>query len=182
MSEDPTPAEDGLRPTPAPGGETPADRNGAAAGSWARLVELEREARFLSAKCDDLRHSCRDLLAAIDPPGPLTDEQVRSIQSDPPRRSRDEVYAEYYRLREEKAAGLPVPPKEHPAGRIAELEQQVAALTARRVELREAFLALVERVVPFEPLSVEELWDMLHGPRGRPLIEIIEECERELNG
>ncbi len=186
MSEDPTPTDPGVpdRVPPPADGEPAPDPNGAVAGLWARVVELEREARWLSAKCDELRHSCRDLLAAVGPPGPLTEDQVRSIQSDTPQRSSDEVFTEYRRLREERAAGLPPPPSGVTAGqltcRIADLERTATALAARRAELRPIFLALADAFDPFAPPAEEELHDMLHGPRGRPLIEIIEEREREL--
>ena len=150
---------------------------------WARVVELEREARWLSAKCDELRHSCRDLLAEVGPPGPLTEDQVRSLHSDVPRLSQEEAFAEYRRLREERAVEMPPVPSgataEQLARRIAELQPAVAILTVRREELRPLFLALAETFDPFAPPSEEELQDMLHGPRGRSLIEIIEEYERE---
>lgn len=32
------------------------------------------------------------------------------------------------------------------------------------------------------PFTYEELWDLIFGPRGQPLLEIPEEYERELDG
>jgi len=31
------------------------------------------------------------------------------------------------------------------------------------------------------PFTYEELWDLIFGPRGRPLLEIIEEYEQDLD-
>lgn len=181
MSEDPTPPDTGSSDPSANG-----DHTGSLGGLWARVVELERESRWLSAKCDELRHSCRDLLAAVGSPGPLTEEQVRSLHSDVPRVSQEEAFAEYRRLREERAAGIPpVQPgatTEQLSRQIAELRSAIAALTAHREALRPIFLALAEAFEPDAPPTEEELHDMLHGPRGRPLIEIIEEHERGLRG
>jgi hypothetical protein len=56
-------------------------------------------------------------------------------------------------------------------GRVADLEQQVAALRAERGSLAS--------VVPYVPPTQEELHDMLHGPRGQPLTEVIEEYEKK---
>lgn len=59
-------------------------------------------------------------------------------------------------------------------GRVADLEQQVAALQA---ELRS-----LASLVPYVPPTEEELQDMLHGPRGQPLIEVIAEYETQWAG
>lgn len=56
-------------------------------------------------------------------------------------------------------------------GRVADLEQEVAALKAERGSLAS--------FVPYIPPTEEELHDMLHGPRGQPLLEIIEEYEQK---
>lgn len=184
MSEDPIPTDSGAEPL-ADEDHTP-DQNGSVAELWTRVVEMEREARWLSAKCDELRHSCRDLLAAVGSPGSLTEEQVRSLHSDAPQVSLEEVFAEYRRLREERAAGAPPAPPgataEQLARQIAKLRPAADALTARRESLRPIFLALAEAFEPDAPPTEEELHDMLHGPRGRPLIEIIEEHERGPRG
>jgi hypothetical protein len=188
MSEDPTPTDaspqEGADPT-RNGNHTP-DRNGSVADLWARVVELEREARFLSAKCNELRHSCRDLLAEVGSPGPLTEDQVRSVRSDAPRLSQDEVFAEYRRLREERAAGVPpVSPgttAEQLSRRIADLQPAVAALTAQREALRPIFLTLAGEVMPLEPPTEEEIaefWRLAQGPPGPSIGDIIAEFERE---
>ena len=55
--------------------------------------------------------------------------------------------------------------------RVADLEQQVAALQAERGSLAS--------LVPYVPPTEEELHDMLYGPRGQPLTEVIEEYEKK---
>jgi len=55
--------------------------------------------------------------------------------------------------------------------RLNALEQEVAALRARRPSLAS--------LVPYTPPTEEELRDMLHGPRGQPLLEVIEEYEKK---
>ena len=56
-------------------------------------------------------------------------------------------------------------------GRVADLEKQVAELQAER--------GTIASLIPYVPPTEEELHDMLHGPRGQPLIEIIEEYEKK---
>jgi hypothetical protein len=74
-------------------------------------------------------------------------------------------------------------------GSATELEQEVVRLRAQLAEAaadaeryRRAAYALLSERVPYTPPSEEELRDMLHGPRGRPLAELIEELEREGEG
>ncbi|MDB5311771.1 MAG: hypothetical protein JWO38_5973 [Gemmataceae bacterium] len=55
--------------------------------------------------------------------------------------------------------------------RVADLEQQVAALKAGPGSFAAS--------VPYTPPTEEELYDMLHGPRGQPLLEVIEEYEKK---
>ncbi|HVK17471.1 MAG TPA: hypothetical protein VM533_11015 [Fimbriiglobus sp.] len=163
------------------------DRNSTLAGLWVRVVELEREARWLSAKCDHLRHSCRGLLQTVGSPGPLTDEQVRLITAESPRRSQAEAIEEAIRLREERSAGLPPVPSgstvEQLSRRVAELQPVVAALTTQREALRPIFLALAEAFEPFAPPTQEEVEEMLRAADGTPgpsILDLINEVEREL--
>jgi hypothetical protein len=188
MSEDPTPTDAGLRDgaDPALNGNHAPDRSGSVAELWPRVVELEREARWLSAKCDNLRHSCRGLLRTVGSPGPLTDEQVRLITAESPRRSQAEAIEEAIRLREERSAGLPPIPSgstvEQLTRRVAELQPAVAALTAQREALRPIFLALAEAFEPFVPPTEEEIaemWRAAQGPPGPSIGDIIAEFERE---
>jgi hypothetical protein len=59
-------------------------------------------------------------------------------------------------------------------GRLKSLEQEVAVLRAQRPSLGS--------VVPYTSPTGEELADMLHGPRGQPLLGVIEEYEKRYPG
>ena len=59
-------------------------------------------------------------------------------------------------------------------GRLSALEQEVAVLRAGRTSLAS--------VIPYTPPTDEELHDMMHGPRGRPILEVIEEYEKKYLG
>ena len=63
--------------------------------------------------------------------------------------------------------------------KIADLESQVQSLRLERDREKEKVRALLDQLVPYEPVTEAELRDMLHGPRGKPLLEVIEEIERE---
>ena len=56
-------------------------------------------------------------------------------------------------------------------GRLNALELEVAALRCVRPSLGS--------LVPYTTPTEEELHDMLHGPRGQPLLEVIEEYEKK---
>jgi hypothetical protein len=188
MSEEPIQPDtpDGAG-TPGANGVPASDPTHSLAGLWARVVELEREARYLSAKCDHLRHSCRSLISTVGSPGPLTDEQVSSIRTEIPQRSQADAVEEFIRLKEERAAGLPPLPDRATAEalsrRRSELEPEVARLATRHEELRRAYLALAEAFEPFRPLTAAEVEEMLRaadGPPGPSILDIIKEVEREL--
>jgi hypothetical protein len=59
-------------------------------------------------------------------------------------------------------------------GRLSALEQEVAVLRGGRTTLGS--------VVPYTRPTDEEVYDMMHGPRGQPILEIIEEYEKKLTG
>ncbi|WP_439630257.1 hypothetical protein [Gemmata sp.] len=59
-------------------------------------------------------------------------------------------------------------------GRLNALEREVAALRTERTSLGS--------LVPYTPPTEEELQDMLHGPRGQPILQVIEEYERKYLG
>ena len=63
--------------------------------------------------------------------------------------------------------------------RIAELETEVAELHHARQKDRAQVRDLLAQLVPYEPVTADELRDMLHGPRGTPITDLIAECERE---
>ena len=70
-------------------------------------------------------------------------------------------------------AGVPDVPKllADMLGRLNALEREVAALRGERKSLAS--------LVPYTTPTEEELHDMLHGPRGQSLLEVIEEYERK---
>jgi hypothetical protein len=87
------------------------------------------------------------------------------------------------------ANGPPPGPAEPPAGEptVADLKREVERLRAEldRANTRakyygQAAAAMAEQLDPYVPPTEEELHDMLHGPRGRPILEIIADLEREL--
>ena len=71
-------------------------------------------------------------------------------------------------------------PADDQARRFAELERELAKTRAERDEYKAAIYSLIEQVVPYQPLTPEEVHDMLHGPKGPPLSEIVAEIEAEL--
>jgi transposase-like protein len=72
----------------------------------------------------------------------------------------------------------PTPPVD-PAARIAELEAKLARVTAERDMLKKFACAPSEEFSDWD-VTEEEVQDAMHGPRGRPLIEIIQEHKRKL--
>lgn len=74
-------------------------------------------------------------------------------------------------------------------GENAALKREVERLrallseeTAEKERYRRAAYALLNERVPYKPPTEEELQDLLNGPRGRPLCEVIDELERESKG
>jgi hypothetical protein len=63
---------------------------------------------------------------------------------------------------------------------IERLRTQLAQATADATRYRQAAYALLNERVPYTPPTEEELNDLLHGTRGQPLTEVIDELEREL--
>lgn len=62
----------------------------------------------------------------------------------------------------------------------ARLREELARAKAEAAEYkREAYRSLDEDY-PYVTPTPEELHDMLHGPRGRPILEIVAELEKEL--
>ena len=147
-----------------------------------RVVALDRQRRWLELKCDDLRRSCRELVGSLNGRSPLSPAEVADLQADLPHRPMGEVFAAFRRLREEVTRTVP------PAGesgvaldaRAAELAEDVETLRHRRAELRRVFLALSDVVMPWEPPTEEEIHDMLYGPRGQSIPELLAEIEAEL--
>jgi hypothetical protein len=65
---------------------------------------------------------------------------------------------------------------------IERLRAQLTEATAEAERFRRAAYALLNERVPYTPPSEDELRDLMHGPRGRPLTELIDELEREGEG
>lgn len=65
---------------------------------------------------------------------------------------------------------------------VERLRAQLAQATAEAERYRRAAYALLTERVPYTPPTEEELRDLLHGPRGKPLAELIAELEREGEG
>jgi hypothetical protein len=65
---------------------------------------------------------------------------------------------------------------------IDRLRTQLTDATAEAERYRRAAYARLTARVPYAPPSEDELRDLLHGPRGRPLLELIDELEREGRG
>lgn len=65
---------------------------------------------------------------------------------------------------------------------VERLRTQLAKTTAEATEYRRAAYAMLNQLVPYIPPTAEELHDLMHGPRGQPLLEIIEEYERRAGG
>jgi hypothetical protein len=65
---------------------------------------------------------------------------------------------------------------------VEQLRAQLAKATAEAETYRRAAYAMLEQLDPYVPPTEEELQDMLHGPRGRPILDIIAEFEKKLAG
>lgn len=65
---------------------------------------------------------------------------------------------------------------------IERLRKQLAKVTAEAESYRRAAYSLLNKEVPYTPPSEEELEDLLHGPRGKPILDIIGELECEGDG
>ena len=61
---------------------------------------------------------------------------------------------------------------------IERLRAQLAATTEEAERYRKAAYALLRERVPYKSPTEAELKDMLEGPRGRPLGELLDELER----
>jgi hypothetical protein len=62
---------------------------------------------------------------------------------------------------------------------VERLRAQLAKATAEAETYRRAAYAMLEQLDPYVPPTEEELHDMMHGPRGRSIRDIIDELERE---
>jgi hypothetical protein len=74
----------------------------------------------------------------------------------------------------------PQPTPDELRKRLDELERELSRTRAERDEFKASTYELLGKVFPFVPPTAEEIHDMLYGPRGQPIIEIVEEYERKL--
>lgn len=64
------------------------------------------------------------------------------------------------------------------ARRIEELESQLRQARAETARYKEATFALLNRIVPDEPLTDEELRRMMTDTTGTPILDIVAEYEQ----
>ncbi|MBX9627299.1 MAG: hypothetical protein K2X82_26085 [Gemmataceae bacterium] len=174
MSEDRTDARD-APDAPPTGTNGHPGANGPAAPPD-RRAELAK----LRAKVADLRRWCREFLDDPAAAGVLPADVVADLRAVEPAVSQNEANALYLAV----AKGEPVAAT-HPAfrpgpGEPARPDDAVAALTAERERLRQAFFAVYDAVFPDDvPTEAEILWGVQH-PCGQSISEILDEIEREL--
>jgi hypothetical protein len=65
---------------------------------------------------------------------------------------------------------------------VERLRMQLAKVTAEAESYRRAAYALLNKQFPYAPPNEAELNDLLHGPRGRSILEILEKLERKGGG
>ena len=65
--------------------------------------------------------------------------------------------------------------------RIKELERRIAGLTFENDGLKAIAYPILMKDFPDKPLTEEEVHDMFHGPRGKGVLAIIDELQRELD-
>jgi hypothetical protein len=63
--------------------------------------------------------------------------------------------------------------------RVAELQAALAKKSAEAEEYRHSVYALLSQLMPYKTPTDDEIQELMHGPRGRPLLEVIEELERQ---
>lgn len=61
---------------------------------------------------------------------------------------------------------------------VADLTDKLARKTAEADEYRQSVFALLNIVDPYVRPTDEELHDMMHGPRGQSILDVIAEFER----
>ena len=62
---------------------------------------------------------------------------------------------------------------------VADLTDKLARKTAEADEYRQSVFALLNQLLPDKTPTDDEVRELMHGPHGRPLLELIEELERQ---
>jgi hypothetical protein len=62
------------------------------------------------------------------------------------------------------------------------LREQLAKARAEAEYYKRAAYAFLKQLEPYEPPTEEELQDLLHGPRGPAMLDLIAQLEREGDG
>ena len=65
---------------------------------------------------------------------------------------------------------------------VADLTEKLARKTEEAEEYRQSMYALLEKIDPYIRPTDEELHDMMHGPRGQSILDVIAEFERLVPG
>lgn len=68
--------------------------------------------------------------------------------------------------------------REEAERRIAELEEQLRRAREEAARYKEATFALLDQLIPYEPMTEEELQRLLTDTSGTPIRDIIAELER----
>lgn len=63
---------------------------------------------------------------------------------------------------------------------VEELQRRLSTVQAERDEYKAAAYQALGKLYPYVPPTDEELHELMHGPRGRSLWEIVAEAEKEL--
>ncbi len=63
--------------------------------------------------------------------------------------------------------------------RIEELEQKLTKVSAERDEYRKAAYEFLGQLIPYEPVTEEELQVLMHGPRGRQIADVLAEFQAD---
>jgi hypothetical protein len=100
-------------------------------------------------------------------------DDVAFVRSTPPQRTLEGVFAGYRKLREDPPGGLI-------NGTPDQTMTKIEALAGTRERLKRVMFALSDAVEPYSPPTEEEIYDMMHAPRGEPIEDIIRELEQEL--
>lgn len=67
-------------------------------------------------------------------------------------------------------------------GEVERLRRELARVSAEAAEYKRAAYRLLGELEPYTRPTDEELHELMHGPRGEPLRDVLAEYERRLGG